>query len=217
MTKLLKKEFTLALHPTAYFFLCFCLFVFIPNYPYEVMFFFSCLSVFFTCLNGRENKDLLFSCMLPVRKKEVAYARIISTVIMQLSLIALAACAVAVKNLVPAVNAANLAGLDANAALIGEGFLILGVFNIVFFPIYFSSPDKVGAPFVVASACVFVLIAVSVSLCAAIIGFKNTFDTPDPIFIGGKMIFTSVCAVVYALLTILSSVLSAKKFEKVNL
>ena len=110
MTKLLKKEFTLALHPTAYFFLSFCLFVFIPNYPYEVMFFFSCLSVFFTCLNGREKKDLLFSCMLPVRKKEVAYARIISTVIMQLSLIALAACAVAVKNSVSAVNAANLDG-----------------------------------------------------------------------------------------------------------
>lgn len=217
MTKLLRKEFALALHPTAYFFLCFCLFVFIPNYPYEVMYFFSCLSVFFTCLTGRENKDLLFSCILPVSKKEVATARILSSVIMQLSLIVLSACTVAIKNLIPAVNAANLAGLDANAALIGEGFILLGLFNAVFFQLYFSDPNKVGIPFIVSSACVFLLIIISVALCSAIPSLNNTFDSPDPIFIGGKLIFTAISALIYAALTYVSVRVSSAKFEKVNL
>lgn len=62
---LLKKEFTLALHPTSVVFVFFAAFVFIPNYPYEVMCFFSCLSIYFMCLSGRENKDIFFTCMLP--------------------------------------------------------------------------------------------------------------------------------------------------------
>ena len=66
MSALLKKEFSLALHPASALFVFFAAMVFIPNYPYEVMFFFSGLSAFFICLTGRENKVLPFSCVLPV-------------------------------------------------------------------------------------------------------------------------------------------------------
>ena len=56
MKALLKKEFLLCLHPTCFIFLAFAAFVFLPNYPYEVMFFFSGLSVFFVCLTARQRE-----------------------------------------------------------------------------------------------------------------------------------------------------------------
>ena len=69
---LLKKEFTLALHPTSVVFVFFAAFVFIPNYPYEVMCFFSCLSIYFMCLSGRENKDIFQICQnIPKLLKEL--------------------------------------------------------------------------------------------------------------------------------------------------
>lgn len=68
MLNLIKKELHLCLHPTAFIFILFAGLVFVPNYPYEVIFFFSCLSVFFCCLQTRENGDIAFSCALPVKK-----------------------------------------------------------------------------------------------------------------------------------------------------
>ena len=43
MLNLIKKEIALCLHPTAFIFLAFAALVFVPNYPYEVIFFFSCI------------------------------------------------------------------------------------------------------------------------------------------------------------------------------
>ena len=43
MLNLIKKEIALCMHPTAFIFLFFAVLVFMPNYPYEVIFFFSCL------------------------------------------------------------------------------------------------------------------------------------------------------------------------------
>ena len=50
MKELLKKEFTLALHPTGWLFLGLSAMVLIPNYPYYVIFFYTGLALFFTCL-----------------------------------------------------------------------------------------------------------------------------------------------------------------------
>ena len=59
MKNLLRKELVLALHPTAPLFLALSAMLLIPNYPYLVAFFYTGLGVFFTCLNGRENDDVL--------------------------------------------------------------------------------------------------------------------------------------------------------------
>ncbi|MCI9504205.1 MAG: hypothetical protein HFE26_02280 [Clostridia bacterium] len=83
MAALLKKEFSLCLHPTGALFVLFSAFVFIPNYPYEVMFFFSGLSVFFICLTARENGDAAFTCCLPVGRKEAVLARMSMCALLQ--------------------------------------------------------------------------------------------------------------------------------------
>lgn len=55
LKKLLRKELVLSMHPTVPLMLLLCVMVLIPNYPYTVVFFYSTLSLFFTCLLGRES------------------------------------------------------------------------------------------------------------------------------------------------------------------
>lgn len=215
--KLLKKEFALCLHPTSFIFPAMCLFVFIPNYPYTVMFFFAGLSAFFVCLTARENGDAAFSCTLPVPKSFVPLARIVMLVIFQLVLITLASVCVTIKELAFTAEAqVNLAGNAANTAFIGYGFVLLGVFNIIFFPTHFKRPEKVGIPFVVASVVVFVLIALGIVLRFTVPFVAGALNAPDPQHMGAKLGVLFGGFVFYAGMTVLSCYLSARNFVKVD-
>lgn len=215
MLTLLKKEFSLCLHPAAVLFVLFGAFVFIPNYPYEVMFFFSGLGVFFICLTARENGDLEFGCTLPVAKKNLPSARIFMCVILQLAQITVAACCTVLKeSLFPM---PNLAGMDANVTLLGFGWILLGVFNLCFFPLYFKNPKKVGKPFIFASAAVFLLIGGSVCCCVLSSFFQSKLDTPDPAFLWVKFTVFAFGFVFYAGMTALALWLSRKAFASVDL
>ena len=47
MLNLIRKELALCMHPTAFIFIIYAALVFVPNYPYEVNYIFSCLSEYF--------------------------------------------------------------------------------------------------------------------------------------------------------------------------
>lgn len=218
MKALLKKEFALCAHPTCFVFLQFACFVFIPNYPYEVMFFFSGLSVFFVCLTARENGDAAFTCTLPVKKSEVAAARMLMCGILQIALLVCAALTTAVKELCfPAEMQVNMAGMAANTAFLGFGALILGVFNVIFFPIYYTRPEKVGKPFILASAAEFAIIFALIALRFAAPFFRDVLNTPDPVHIGVKTAVLCVGLAVYALLGAIALRLSVKRFQRADL
>ena len=71
MKALLFKEIRLALHPTTYLFMVIGAMLMIPSYPYYVAFVYTCLGIFFIFLSARENKDIIFTASLPVRKSDV--------------------------------------------------------------------------------------------------------------------------------------------------
>ena len=83
MKHLLLKELRLALHPTALIFLGLSAMLLIPSYPYLVVFFYTGLAVFFTCLNGRENKDVTYTLLLPVSKADVVRARFLVVMLLE--------------------------------------------------------------------------------------------------------------------------------------
>lgn len=218
MKALLRKEFRLCLHPTALIFLAFAGFVFIPSYPYEVMFFFSGLSVFFICLTARENGDAAFTCALPVKKGDVARARIFMCVILQVALLALAACATAVKQLYfPLHMQINQAGIMANTAFLGGGALLLGCFDLIFFPLYWGAPEKVGIPFLIASISEFVMITVFLICRHAVPFVRDVLNTPDPNAMGIKSVVLGAGLIFYALAVCVSARLSVKRFCKIDL
>ena len=93
MKALLYKEFKLAMHPICYVFIAmFPLMILIPSYPLAVGFIYvlSCYPILFLGANkGQQSNDLLFSTLLPVRKKDIVLARIFTVIIMQLAFIAI--------------------------------------------------------------------------------------------------------------------------------
>ena len=146
MTALLYKQFRLVCHPMTLIFCLFGIMVLIPNYPYTVIFFYVMLGIFFTFLNIREQKDIYYSALLPVPKRDTVKAGCAFVVIIQaLSLVVLIPCSLLAAHLQPGKD--NLVGLDPNAALLTAGFLLYAVFNAVFLPSFYANGYKVGIAF----------------------------------------------------------------------
>lgn len=218
MIALWKKEWKLCLHPNCLLFLAFSAFVFIPNYPYEVMFFFSGLSVFFVCLTARENGDVPFTAVLPARRKDIVLARLCFCAFFQLALWLLACVTVAVKEVAyPLAAQENLAGSTANLAFLGNGALLLGLFNLVFFPRYYSAPEKVGVPFLLASVAQFAAIVLLIALRFTVPFWRDVLAAPDPAHLGAKLSVFFAGIALYAAFTALSAVLSVNKFARIDL
>lgn len=213
--KLLKKELTLTMHPTVPVMLLLGTMVLIPNYPYLVAFFYVTLSLFFTCLNARENNDAVFTLSLPVEKADLVRSRILFACIVELLSVLLAAPFTVVSaKIAPQGNAA---GMDANLVLLGQGLLLFGLFNLVFFTSYYKDIAKVGVPFVKASAVSFALVAADVCLCYAVPYVKNVLDTPGFAHIVPKTVCLILGALSFAVLTLTAYRIGAKRFLKLDI
>ena len=217
MLNLIKKELSLCLHPTAFVFLFFAVLVFVPNYPYEVIFFFSCLSIFFCCMMTRENGDIAFSCTLPIKKEHIPFAKMIVVFGLQCIILLLVGIIGAIKGAVlPAEQYVNQAGISANLALVGNGAILLGIFNLIFFPCYFKKPDKIGVPFVIAAIVLFVLIGVFIVLRWVTPLYSITLNGLNSESTGAKIVALAIGVAVYVVLSAISCKLSMKNFQKID-
>ena len=207
LSKLLYKEFKLALHPAAVLFLLLSSMMLIPNYPMYVLFFYNTLGIFFICLSGRENHDFAYSLSLPIRKRDAVCARIVFAVILQLAQCVLAVGFMFVRRALGL--GANEAGMDPNVAFFGLSFIMLAVF--------FSRPDKVGRVFARASIVTFVYIGIAEACTFAVPFFRDVLDTPDPENMGVKFIVLAIGAVIYGLTSYVVYRISAKKFEALDM
>ena len=215
MLNLVKKEIALCMHPTAFIFLFFAVLVFVPNYPYEVIFFFSCLSVFFCCMMTRENGDIAFSCALPVNKEHIPLAKILVVIGLQCITLLLTGILGAIKGAVlPAEQYVNQAGISANLTLIGNGAVLLGVFNLLFFPRYFKAPDKIGVPFVTAAITVLLLIGMFTVLRFATTLYSITLNGLNSQNITAKTVALIIGIVIYIILSVKSCKLSMRHFQR---
>lgn len=212
--KLLKKELTLTMHPTVPVMLLLGTMVMIPNYPYLVAFFYVTLSLFFTCLNARENNDAVFSLSLPVKKADLVRSRILFACIVELLSVLLATPFTVVSATIAPQG--NAAGMDANIVLLGQGLLLFGLFNLVFFTSYYKDISKVGVSFIKASAVSFALVAADVCLCYAVPYVKNVLDTPGFAHIVPKTVCLILGALSFAILTLTAYRIGTKRFLKLD-
>ena len=150
MKTLLYKQLRLACHPMTPVFCLSGIMLLIPNYPYSVAFFYVTLGLFFTFLNMREQKDIYYSALLPLRKRDTVRAAVAFTVLVELLSVVITAlfCLLSAK-LQPGKD--NAVGMDANLMLLGAGFVLYGVFNLVFFICLYRSGYKVGAAYLKAN------------------------------------------------------------------
>lgn len=215
MKQLLIKELKLSMHPTALIFLLLSAMLVIPNYPYYVVFFYTGLAVFFTCLSGRENHDIEYTLLLPVEKSDAVKARFAFVVLLELVQLAVAVPFAIIRQHMPLPP--NAVGMDANIALFGSAFIMLGLFNTVFFGVYYKNPQNVGRAFGVSSIAVFIYITVAETLVHIVPFVRDRLDTADTMFLGDKLIMLAAGIIVFALATAFSYKHAVKSFETIDI
>jgi len=211
----LKKEIRLAMHPTAPAFLLLSAMLLIPNYPYYVVFFYTGLAVFFTCQSGRENQDVLYTLLLPVCRRDAVKARFTLVILLEAAQMLTAAAFALLRKLL--ISAPNEAGMDANLSLFALALGLLGVFHIVFFPLYYKDVQKVGRAFLWGSGAVFAYILLAEAAVHVVPYVRDVLDTPDPAYMGQKLMALALGAAAYILLTAIAYRSAASRFERQNL
>ena len=152
MKALLFKELRLAMHPICYVFIVlFPFMILIPSYPLGIGFIYvlTCYPILFLGANkGQQSNDLLYSTLLPVRKKDIVMARILTVIFMQIAFIlvmtALYPVARIINNAI-AQSAENPSeymipglGLDSYVLLVAIALIGYAIADIIFFPIYYK-------------------------------------------------------------------------------
>lgn len=148
MKALLYKEFRLAMHPICYVFIgLFPFLILIPSYPVAIGFVYilSCYPILFLGANkGQQSNDLLYSTLLPVRKKDIVLARIITVVIMQVAYMALMAAWMPLAMLVQnSVGGTPGLTLDGFISILGIAIIGFAIADLIFFPIYYKNGKSI--------------------------------------------------------------------------
>ena len=208
MKTLLYKQLRLVCHPMTPVFCLFGVMILIPNYPYSVTFFYVTLGLFFTFLNMREQKDIYYSAILPIRKRDTVKAALLFAVLVEVLSVVITSA-----QLQP--DKDNAVGMDGNLMLLGAGFLIYGVFNLVFFTVLYRSGYKVGVAYVKANIAMWpTMLAAEAVVHFPGLAWLNRVDAQAelrqlPIFLGGVVLFAALTLVAYRR--------SAALYEKVDL
>jgi hypothetical protein len=215
MTTLLYKEFKLAKHPTMFMFLFLGAILLAPSYPYFVAFIYTCLSIFLIFLTGRENHDVLYTALLPVKKRDAVKARLGMVVLFEL---AQTIISVPFAVLSVAINpAGNAAGIEINPAFYGLVLVMFALFHLVFFTLFYKTADKVGIAFFWGATAITVYIGLVETLVAIVPALNTYLDTNDPAMITAQLPVLFAGIILYALLTLLTYKIAARRFERVDL
>jgi len=217
MNTLLFKELKLATPAITYWFLAFTLMTFIPNYPLLVGSFFVCLGIFYGYQFGREDNDILYSVLLPVRKGDIVSAKFHAACLIEGIAIVMIALFSAIRIVFLSSLGPYAAGslMNSNLYCLGCVFLVFTLFNTVFIGSFFKTAYKVGSPFL--RYCIFTLLFVTAAeVLIHIPGFSIlTQTTPAALLVQGIFLLGAIG--VYVSLTALTCHLAKSRFEKLDI
>ena len=157
MKALIYKEMRLAMHPICYLFIAlFPFMILIPSYPLGIGFIYvlTCYPILFLGANkGQQSNDLLYSTLLPVRKKDIVLARIITVLLMQAAFIIVMSALYPVARIINAsilTSAENpkeytVPGIGLNSYVLLLAIAIIGyaIADLIFFPIYYKKGKSI--------------------------------------------------------------------------
>ena len=156
MKALLYKEFKLAMHPMCYIFIAiFPFMILIPYYPIAVGFIYvlSCYPVLFLGANkGQQSNDLLYSTLLPIRKRDIVKARIFTVAIMQFAFIAIMSAlvplAIYLRDMINANNQqeplADIGfGIQSYVMVLAIAIIGFSIADLIFFAKYYKNGKSI--------------------------------------------------------------------------
>lgn len=216
MKDLLCKELRLSLHPAQLLFLALSAMVLIPSYPYYVIFLYTCLGVYFMFLSGRENRDVFYTALLPVRKCEVVRARVLSAALIELvQVLVTVPLAVLSVRMNPGTNTA---GIEPNVAFFGLVFVMLGGFNLIFLPSFYQTALRTGRGLIWGSVFILLYFIAVESAAQYVPSPVSAFlDTTEPAAQLRQLPLLLCGLLLWIGLTALASRISERRFERVDL
>lgn len=214
---LLCKELKLSTSPLTPAFLAFTLMVFIPGYPVLVSAFFVCLGIFQSFQLARESGDIMFTALLPIRKRDVPRAKLLFVAFFQLFSVLLASVftviRLALMSELPPYATNPL--MPACPTLIAFMLLVYAEFNFIFVCGFFRTAYRLGAPFIRFIIAAMLTVAVYEAL-PHLPGLGYLAATGGA-GIARQLVLLAVSAAVYVLVTLLSCRGAQRRFERVDL
>ncbi|HHT57459.1 MAG TPA: ABC-2 transporter permease [Herbinix luporum] len=213
MFNLLYKELRLATHPNLYIFTLLGALVIIPAYPYGMVFIFGCLGPYISFMYGRETNDIYYTSLLPVKKKDTVKAKVLLIVLAQMTQL-LISLPFAVLRLYVLPDG-NPAGIEANLAYYGFGFIIYAIFDLIFLTQFFKTAYKVGKAFIL--AIIPATLGVIIMEVLVHIPKFQWLDSVEPNIILQQLPILILGIIFYIFSILLAFRISAKRFQQVDL
>lgn len=232
MKNLLYKEFKLAMHPLVYMYLLlFPFMVLIPSYPIAIGFLYVIVAyptIFLGAQKGQQNNDLLYSTLLPVRKKDIVKARIIFIIIIQFIFILLTSALAPVSKIITnSINAKNaLVGLppiqrggfeiEGYVSVVSFALIGYGIADLAFFPIYYKNGKSIVKSTLITILAFAAYIIVFTTVLPSIEGFDGYINLFQNNGYGPQFIFLVISIAIYICLHFLVYKIASKRLEKVD-
>lgn len=211
MKSIIKKELRLSTSPLSVIFILFSLMTLLPGYPILMGAFFICLGIFQSYQVIRDNNDILYSALLPVKKRDVVTAKYLIASIIELCGFFIMAVLTVLRMTVLCdlpMYAENVM-MPATPVFLGFALLIFGLFNCIFIGGFFRTAYYFGKPFIYFSIAALIVIGAGETLHhLPFIPYGN---------IGFQFICLICGIILYILLTALSWKRSQERFEKTDL
>ena len=223
MKALVYKELKLAMHPICYVFIAlFPFMILIPSYPIAIGFIYvlSCYPILFLGANkGQQSNDLLYSTLLPVRKKDIVLARIITVAIMQFAFIAIMSCLVPLAKYLfgnnPDYKPVGL-GLNGYVSMLAIAIVGFAIADLIFFPIYYKNGKSIVMSTLMTIIGFALYLATFTIALPFIPGMEWYIDVLSNKGIGIQFIILGVGLLIYIAIHLAVYKISSKRLEQVD-
>lgn len=226
MKALIYKELKLAMHPICYVFIVlFPFMILIPSYPLGIGFIYvlTCYPILFLGANkGQQSNDLLYSTLLPVRKKDIVMARILTVIFMQIAFILVMTALYPVARIINNAIAQSAEkpseymipglGLDSYVLLVAIALIGYAIADIIFFPIYY----KHGKSIVMSTLFTILGFVVYIGIFTIGLPFIPGLDILNNLHLGIQFAVLGAAILISFLLHFVVYKISSKRLEKVD-
>ena len=214
------------MHPICYIFiLLFPFMILIPSYPMGIGFIYvlACYPVLFLGANkGQQSNDLLYSTLLPVRKKDIVMARIITIILMQVAFIAITSALYPLTRIIntnilqsaehPEEYTVPGLGLNSYVLLLAIAIIGYAIADLIFFPIYY----KKGKSIVASTLLTILGFAIYIGVFTVALPYVPGLEFLNNLHIGIQFgVLAGALVVSFALHLVVHKV-SSKRLEKVD-